>query len=95
MHFFLFPTILRHGNKDYVEDIDNTSTKLSTVLGVDASSIKEILLNGKENDKYQVEFGSAGKGLTELEKESIEKLNLPGLDFIEKEKRYYPNGNFS
>ena len=42
-----------------------------------------------------MEFGSAGKGLNELEKEAIEKLNLPGIDFIEDEKRYYPNGNFA
>lgn len=84
-----------NGNKDYVEDIDNTSTKLSTVLGVDASSIKEILLNGKENDKYQVEFGSIGKGISEITKEEIEALNLQGIDFIKDIKRYYPNGDFA
>ena len=33
--------------------------------------------------------------LTEMEKEKIEALSLPGIDFIEDEKRYYPNGDFA
>ena len=48
----------------------------------------------KEN-VYQTEFGSKGKGLTELVKNKIEDLNLPGLDFIETYKRYYPKGQFA
>ena len=84
-----------NGNKNYVEDIDDTSNKLATVLNVDALSIKEILDRGKENEKYQVEFGSMGKGLTELTKHDILKLNLQGIDFIKDIKRYYPNGDFA
>ena len=30
-----------------------------------------------------------------MEKEKIEALSLPGIDFIEDEKRYYPNGDFA
>lgn len=83
------------GNKNYVEDFDYTSTKLAEVLKVEASSIKEILQNGKDNDKYQVEFGSIGKGITEITKEEIDNLNLQGIDFIKDTKRYYPNGDFA
>lgn len=83
------------GNKDYVEDIDYTSTKLSEVLEVDASSIKEILQNGRDNNKYQVEFGGIGKGISEITKEEIDNLNLQGIDFIKDIKRYYPNGDFA
>lgn len=32
------------GNKDYVEDVDDTSTKLATVLGVTSDEIKTILV---------------------------------------------------
>ncbi len=39
------------GNKNYVEDIDYTSTKLSEVLKVDADDIKQILQNGKDKNK--------------------------------------------
>ncbi len=83
------------GNKNYVEDIDYTSTKLSEVLKVDADDIKQILQNGKDNNKYQVEFGSIGKGITEIIKEEIDNLNLQGIDFIKDIKRYYPNGDFA
>ena len=83
------------GNKDYVEDIDDTSSKLADVLGASTDDIKSVLINGKENNKYQVEFGSIGKGLSELAKEEIDELNLQGIDFIKDIKRYYPNGDFA
>ena len=60
------------GNKNYVEDIDDTSTKLAGVLGVTSEEIKDVLVKGKESNKYQVEFGTIGKGLSELTKEEIE-----------------------
>ena len=83
------------GNKSYVEDIEDTSSKLAGVLNVESSKIKEILDRGKENNKYQVEFGTMGKGLTELVKEQIDELKLQGIDFIKNVKRYYPNGDFA
>ncbi len=90
---YLDPSRSKGESKLYhVKDKKTTAKKLSKVLKMKEKDIYSIL---NQKGKYQVEFGSAGKGLTELEKESIEKLNLPGLDFIEKEKRYYPNGNFS
>ena len=52
-----------NGNKDYVENVEDTSTKLATVLGVTPDEIKTILVNGIQNKKYQVEFGTMGKGL--------------------------------
>lgn len=76
----------------HVKDKEDTAKKLSTVLKMKEKDILKIL---NQKDKYQVEFGEAGSSLSELEKEAIEKLDLPGLDFIEKKKRYYPNGNFA
>ena len=83
------------GNKDYVEDIEDTSNKLAGVLGVEVESIRSILLNGKNNDRYQVDFGSYGKGLSELVKEEIDNLNLQCIYFLKDIKRYYPNGDFA
>ncbi len=76
---------------DYVKDIDATAEALAPVLGMEVSALVERL----SMDKYQVEFGTPGKGLTELRKEEIESLGLSGIDFIESQKRYYPNGNFA
>ena len=76
----------------HVKDKKNTAKKLATVIDMKEDDIYEIL---NQENMYQVEFGTTGKGLTELEKEEIEKLNLPGIDFIEDVKRYYPNGSFA
>lgn len=74
----------------HVVDKEDTAEKLATVLDMS----KEKILERLNKDAYQVEFGSAGKGLTELQKEAIENLGLYGIDFITTHKRYYPNNNF-
>ena len=56
---------------------------------------KDTLLSLLSKDAYQVELGPGGRGITELKKEEIESLNLSGIDFIEDQKRYYPNGDFA
>lgn len=76
----------------HVVDKEDTAEKLAPILGIEKDQILKYL--SKEN-VYQTEFGTAGKGLNELTKKKIDDLNLPGLDFIESYKRYYPKGNFA
>ena len=76
----------------HVVDKDYTATKLSKILGEDSY---EYILERLNKSVKQVEFGSVGKNLTELTKLAIEKLDLPGIDFTETVKRYYPNGDFA
>ena len=80
---------------NHVKDIDATAKALAPVLGTDEQTLKEKLQNGKDKGRYQIEFGTVGKNLTEIKKSEIEKLNLPGIDFEESYKRYYPNGDFA
>ena len=80
---------------NHVKDIDKTAKELAKVLETDEEYLKKRLEKGKEEDKYQIEFGSIGKNITELKKSEIEKLNLPGIDFEESYQRYYPNGDFA
>ena len=80
---------------NHVKDIDSTAKALAPVLGADEESLKKMLQKGKDESKYQIEFGTVGKNLTELKKSEIEELNLPGIDFEESYKRYYPNGDFA
>ena len=75
----------------HVVDPDMTAEKLAPVLNM----TKEDLLKLLTKNSYQVELGPGGRGITELKKEEIEALNLPGIDFIETQKRYYPNGDFA
>lgn len=76
----------------HVVDKEDTASKLAPILGMEKDEILKYL--NKEN-VYQTEFGTKGKGLNELKKKQIEDLNLPGLDFIESFKRYYPKGDFA
>lgn len=82
-------------NPKHVVDIEDTAKKLSEVLNAPYEYIYERLSNGKKNNRYQVEFGSYGSKLTELNKIAIDNLELPGLDFVESTKRFYPNGQFA
>ena len=77
-------------NPQHVVDIDYTAEQLSTVLDLS----KEQLVKYLSKDLYQVEFGSTTKNLSELKKDEILALNLPGIDFIETQQRYYPFGDF-
>ncbi len=76
----------------HVVDKEKTAKELAPILGMEEAEILKYL--SKEN-AYQTEFGAKGKGLTELTKNKIEALGLPGLDFIESYKRYYPKGRFA
>ena len=75
----------------HVEDPEYTAYKLSPILNMSVEKLKELM----SQDLYQVELGPGGRGITELKKQEIEALNLPGIDFIEDQKRYYPNGDFA
>ncbi len=76
----------------HVVDKEKTAEKLAPILGMDKEKILKRL--NKENI-YQTEFGTKGKNLNEIVKKKIEDLNLPGLDFIESYRRYYPKGDFA
>lgn len=78
------------GEGNYVSNKEETATKLATVINMS----EEKILNLLNKKAYQTEFGTSGKGLTELTKDKIVALNLDGIDFIETQKRYYPKGRF-
>ena len=79
-------------NPQHVVNKEETAEKLAPILGM---TKEEILKYLSKEDVYQTEFGSKGKGLSEITKNKIETLDLPGLDFIESYKRYYPKGDFA
>lgn len=81
----------KESDPQHVVDKEKTAKELSPILGIDEETILKYL----SKNAYQTEFGSKGKNLTELVKTKIENLNLPGLDFIESFKRYYPKGQFA
>jgi len=78
-------------NPNHVVDIENTVLKLAPVIGMKEDRLRSLL----EMEAYQVELGPEGRGISELIKEKIEELELPGIDFIKESKRYYPYGSFA
>ncbi len=84
----------RTGSSDilyHVKDKQMTAEALSPLLNMEVDELLDLL----NRDVYQVELGPGGRGITEILKQKIEELNLPGIDFIESYKRYYPNGDFA
>ena len=78
-------------NPQHVVDVENTVTQLAPIIGMDENRLRSLLTR----DAYQVELGPEGRGISELVKEKIEELKLPGIDFIITSKRYYPYGSFA
>lgn len=79
----------------HVVDVNTTAKLLAPLINMSEEYLYNLLKNGKDNNLYQVELGPGGRDITELKKEEIEALNLPGIGFVESKKRSYPNGNFA
>src|SRR5690606_10507000 len=54
-----------------------------------------IMENGMEKDRYQVEFGSAGREISHTQMLEMKEKDLPGLLFVKDLKRLYPNALFA
>ncbi|RYG74076.1 penicillin-binding protein [Lentibacillus lipolyticus] len=79
----------------HVTNPEKTAEKLAPLLDAEKSYLLERMKKGIEQDRFQVEFGSAGKEISQQTKEKIQALELPGIRFKEEAIRYYPNGNFA
>ena len=79
-------------NPQHVVDKENTAIVLSAILGMEEETVLKYL---KKENVYQTEFGNKGRGLNEITKDKIKAAKLPGIDFIETTKRYYPYGDFA
>ena len=76
----------------HVVDVEGTAKSLSPILDMKVETLVDLM---SQKDLYQVELGPGGRNISELKKEAIEELELPGIDFIESTKRFYPNGDFA
>jgi len=79
----------------HVAEPVKTAETLAPILDVETDQILEPLQTGKENGRFQVEFGSMADSLSKSQKDRIEELNLPGIEFTEHATRSYPNGVFA
>ncbi len=76
-------------NPEHVIDKENTAKSLAPLLNKSEEEILNLL--NKEN-LYQVELR---RGISEVEKNKIVALDLPGIDFLQGYKRSYPLGDYA
>ena len=79
----------------HVVDKELTAEKLSQVLGAKKEYILDRLNYGVANKKYQIQFGIYSLNINTITKNQIESLGLPGIDFVEGTKRFYPNSSLA
>lgn len=81
-----------NSNKTNVTDKEATAEALSPILNMTKEKLLELL----SKNLYQVELRPGGYGISEVLKAKIEKLELPGIDFIKNsKKRYYNKSTFA
>lgn len=83
------------GVAEYVMDAKMTAEKIAPILKVEPETILNFLEVGLASNFYQTEFGTYGKNLSTAQKEAIEALELPGIEFSKSSQRTYPTGKFA
>ncbi len=83
---------VNENDPQHVVDAEKTAKKLAGYINMDEEKILERL---QMKGRFQVEFGAAGKDITNSTKKKIEALKLPGITFVRETKRFYPNGVFA
>ncbi len=79
----------------HVVDVVETAEKLAGFLNVPEENILGILETGIAEERYQVEFGSAGREISHTQMLEMKEADIPGLLFVRDLKRLYPNGAFA
>ena len=80
---------------EYVSDAKLTSEKLAPMLNMSVDEMMNYFEIAQAGNMYQTEFGLKGKNLSTTQKEAIDALELPGIEFNKSSKRFYPNGKFA
>lgn len=81
------------GKPLYVTNKEKTAKVLSQYIDLSPAKIKKILTAKRQT--YQVEFGTAGSGLSVATMQKIKSHHLPGINFIATPARQYPEGEFA
>lgn len=81
-----------NSNKTNVKDKEHTAEVLAPILNMTKEKLLELL----NKNLYQVELRPGGLNISEVVKAKIERLELPGIDFIKNsKKRYYSKSTFA
>lgn len=79
----------------HVTDVKATAKALAPFLDMKENEITDMLKEGADKERFQVEFGKKGKNISQETMKEIRDKDIPGIYFIEDSIRYYPNGMFA
>lgn len=79
----------------YVEDIKDTSAKIAPFMNMSTEEVMAFFEGAQASNSDLTYFGIKGKNLSTAAKESIEALDIPGIEFTPSIERYYPVGKFA
>ena len=79
----------------HVKDYEKTAAVLAQYIPLEKEQILSNLTNARDAERYQVEFGKAGRDISHETVQAIREKELPGILFVEDTKRFYPNGVFA
>ena len=80
-----------HKTPQHVVDKEATAKALAPLI----NTKEEVILSLLSQNLYQTELGIGGRNISELKKEQIEALHLPGISFVPSYKRYYQYDDFA
>ncbi|WP_257350559.1 penicillin-binding protein [Pseudalkalibacillus decolorationis] len=84
--------ILDKNHTDRVKDPEKAAAKLAPLLDMSESRLVDLM---SKKEAYQVELGPGGDKISHSKMKKIKALDISGIDFIRKTKRYYPNQTFA
>ncbi|MDN7244273.1 penicillin-binding transpeptidase domain-containing protein [Planococcus shenhongbingii] len=79
----------------HVTNVEKTAEALAQHIKMPEEKILDILKQGVEKDRYQVEFGAAGREISHTQMLEMKEDEIPGIIFVKDLKRLYPNGIFA
>lgn len=95
MYAILDKNRIDYGEPNFVSDPDGTAKAIDPIVCKGDTKCEDVILSQLKSDSLEVQFGIYGKDLSLEQKEDIEALKLPGIEFNENSVRYYPYGDFA
>ncbi|SIS37941.1 penicillin-binding transpeptidase domain-containing protein [Salimicrobium flavidum] len=84
---------------EHITEPEQAAEVIAEYLAIEEKKAVDRIVEAREEGRFQVEFGSAGRDIPKDEKEEIEsalkEAEVSGVTFEEETERYYPNGTFA
>jgi penicillin-binding protein 2B len=87
--------VLDQTQNSFVEDVEDTARKLAPLINIPEENLRQALIKGQQEEKFQIELGSGARNLTHEQATEIRDLELRGIHFRDEPRRYYPKQTYA